>query len=377
MRHRIAVVVPGGVGKDQNIPSLVQLLYRLSVAHVLYLYSFSPGELHPLLARQEVIYCVPPKWSQRMKIFSVIYFFFKLHKDQWAHSFSLLHCFWISPAGLTALAVNVFLRLPIVLSLPGGDTVHIPSIQYGSMKSQLHRLLIRWCCRRADYVVLLTQYQEAIALKNGIHPQNTRIIPFGVDTSQFTYQPKQLSAPLQLISIGSINRVKDVFMQIKTFTLLLQQMDCHFMIVGPDILNGKAYEFAKSLNVAHMIQWKGQCSHSEIPYLLHESHLLLHTAWYEAEGVVIREAFSAGTVVVGTRVGLLAEIDPTKECTVDTHNPDHLTKIILNIIRDPKLYKQLQETNRQYAEQCTIDWTAAEYKKLYRELFRKESGNNG
>ncbi len=373
MKPHIAVVVPGGVGKEQNIPSLVQLLYRLSTSHIIHLYSFSSQNLHPLLVDQKIIHIIPLEWCQRRRLFSTIYFFFKLLKDQRKHSFSLFHCFWVSPAGWTAFCANIFLRLPLVLTLPGGDTVYLPSVDYGGMRSPLYRLLIRWCCHTADQVVILTRYQEIIMRVNGIHPKQIQIIPYGVDTNQFYFQPKQISTPLQLISIGSINRVKDVFMQIRTFASLRDRIDCTLIIVGPDLMQGEVKKFAESLNIADVIEWKGQCKHSEIPSLLHTSHFLLHTSRYEAEAVVIMEAFSTGTMVAGTRVGLLADCDTNGEYSVDNNDPDLLAEKILSIVHNPQQYRSLQEKNRKYAEQYTIDWTAVQYERMYKELIPTSS----
>jgi glycosyltransferase involved in cell wall biosynthesis len=368
MKHRLAVVVPGGVGRSHFIPSLVQLLDRLSASYSLSIYSFSPDELHPLLAGQGIEHSVPPKWFLRHKILSLIYFYFKIQRDHWVHPFSLLQAFWVIPSGLTVMAVNVLLRLPVVLSLPGGDTVRLPSIHYGGMKSELFRRLIRRCCMSADSVVMLTRFQEAAALMHGVVPAKVRIVPYGVDTAQFSFRPKPLSYPLQLISIGSINRVKNIFLQIDTLALLRREIDCRLTVVGKDIIHGQAHAHAEALNVGHLIQWAGNSAHDEIPSLLHESHVLLHTAWYEAEGVVMMEAFAAGTVVAVVRVGLLAEIDAEGECSVDQYDASALCEKILGLVRNPARFAQIQARNRQHAEHYTIDRTAAEYRKLYEEL---------
>jgi glycosyltransferase involved in cell wall biosynthesis len=365
MKPHVAMIVPGGVGKDQNIPSLVQLIYRLSTSYIIHLYSFSSEELHPLLVGQKIVYIAS---FHKRRLFSMIYFFFTILKDHRDFNFSLIQSFWISPAGWLAFCAKMYLGVPFVITLPGGDTVYLPSIHYGGMRSLLHRQLIQWCCHNADQVVVLSQFQKFIMRMNDIRSKKIHIIPYGVDTAQFHFQPKQISTPLRLISIGSINRVKDVSLQIQTVTSLRRHIDCTLMIVGPDLMNGENQKLAKQLHVTDVIEWKGQTKHSDIPSLLQSAHILLHSSRYDAEAVVIMEAFSAGTVVVGTRVGLLADRDSDGEYTVDTSDADILAEKILSIVQNPKQYRSLQEKNRRYAEQYTIDWTAAQYDQMYQEL---------
>jgi glycosyltransferase involved in cell wall biosynthesis len=373
MNSPIAMIVPGGVGVEHNIPSLVQLIHRLSLSRIIYLYSFSPLQLHPALDTENVVHIIPNAWCQKNHYISMIYIVFKIVFDYRAHSFSLIHCHWISPAGLTGIFANYFLKLPLVLTLPGGDTVYIPSIDYGGMRSPLSRFLIRWCCHHADSVVILSQFQQLIMKTNGIQPINLRMIPYGVDMTQFGFRPKQITYPLQLISIGNINRVKNIFLQLKTLDLLLKHIDCRLTIVGPDLMDGEIQTAAESLKIADRIEWKGQTDHSEIPELLHSSHIALHTAHYDAEAVVLMEAFAAGTVAVGMRVGLLADCDDDKNCTIDNSDHDLLAEKILRIIRDPRLYESLQARNRTFAEQHTIDWTVSQYEMVYGELLKGKS----
>jgi glycosyltransferase involved in cell wall biosynthesis len=271
------------------------------------------------------------------------------------------------------MAAAMFLRIRHVLSLPGGDTVWLPAIGYGGLTSALRRRLVRSCCAAADEVIVLTEYQKQHAAQNGLPLSRAVVIPFGVDTSEFAFQPMQFSLPLRLISIGSLNRVKNIFLQIEAYAILRRSVDCQFTIVGEDVNSGEARKFADSLHVGRLIQWMGHCAHTEIAGFLHNAHMLMHTALYEAEGVVIMEAFSAGTIVAGTRVGLLAETDSDGRCTIDGNDPALLAEKILTLWRDGQLTARLRETNRRYAERTSIDWTAGKYAELYSEVIRTDA----
>jgi glycosyltransferase involved in cell wall biosynthesis len=366
--NRIAIFVPGGVGEDHYIPSLVQLLDRVSESVAIHLYSFSPVELHPDLARRGISCTIPSPWFHHYKFLSIAFMLLQVLRNHRAQPFTALQAFWVFPAGVAAVLAKIIFRLPLVLTLPGGDTVHLPAIHYGGMKSPIHRALVRWCCNLADHVVMLTRNQETIARANGVNFKRMSIIPYGVDTEQFSFQPRELSLPLRLISIGSLNEVKDVFTQLETFALLCREIDCRFVIVGEDLLHGRARAIAVSLGVADFVEWKGRCTHAELPALLHDAHVMMHTAWYEAEGVVLLEACAAGTVIAGTRVGLLTDLDAGGACTVDMHDPPQIAKKILDLISDSVRFTFIQNKNRHFAEQHPIDRTAAEYASIYEQL---------
>ena len=368
MERRIAVIIPGGVQREQNIPALVGLLSELSKSNNIHLYSFSDGALHPSLERPEVHREVPPKMLQWSNLLSLTYFFFKIQTDHSRYAFSMLHSFWIHPAGLTGLIANMILKIPFVLTLPGGDTVYLKTIKYGGMRSPFHRAVIRWCCRRVDRVTILSRYQESIMKTNRVCPKITAIIPFGVDIKEFPYRPKELSFPLRLVSVGDINRVKDIFLQIETMSILRRTVDCRLTIVGTDQLKGMTREYARALGVDEFMDWAGGRPHSEIPAILQSCQFLLHTSMYDAQAVVVMEAFATGTAVVGTRVGTLSDMEGHEAFTVSERDPSLLAEKILQLIGNPEKIDSIRKNNRTYAKEHSIEWTAAQFQKLYQEM---------
>ncbi len=371
MKKQIAIIVPGGIGIEHHIPSLLHLLHELSSSYTLHLYSLSCTDLHPLLQHPDIHYTSPAGIFSKNRTLSVIFIFCKIGFDQLKKHFDVIHGFWILPAGFIAAIIGKLFRLPTVITIPGGDIVRIPRIQYGGMKTPLHRSMIRWCCRSAEKIIVLTHFQHEIMRRNKITARDISIIPYGVDIKQYGFRPRPISSPLNIVSIGNINEVKDVFTQIQTVALLSRTIDCRLTIVGPDILNGKTQAYAKELNIIDKIQWIGKQKYSEIPALLQSSHLLLHTSLYDAQAVVIMEAFASGTMVVGTRVGLLADTDTENSHSAEPENAKALAEIILALINNPMQRQTMQKRNREYAERFNNSWTASEYRNVYQKVIDK------
>jgi hypothetical protein len=99
----IAIVVPGGIEIDDNIPSLINLLYRLSEFYHLHIYSFSQNTPHPMLLSRQCSFLFPPKILEKNKLLTFMYFLWRIGVDHRKAKFSAVHGFWIFPQGLTAV----------------------------------------------------------------------------------------------------------------------------------------------------------------------------------------------------------------------------------------------------------------------------------
>ena len=368
-KPRIAILVPGGIGKDDNIPSLLDLICRIAVSYDVSIYSLSRLTPHPLLTSNLCSISFAPDVFGRHNFLKAVYFLWRIRRDHAQKKFSIVQGFWVKSQGIVAVLAGKLMRIPSVVSLLGGDAVYLPSIRYGGLRNGFHRKIIQWCVCQADRVSVLTNFQQRTMGANGVMCKYLSIIPFGVDTSKFIFQPRTLSEPIRFSFIGNLNKVKDPFTLIKVFSLLVRKINCTLTVVGPDILNGQAYEFAGTLGINDKIQWRGKVPHDAIPSILQETNFLLLTSLFEGEAVVVMEAFASGAVVVGTNVGMLADIGDDR-VLVMPGDADGLAEKIEKLIAQPLVIREMQSANRALAEKYTAEWTWSEYKKLYEELLK-------
>ena len=368
---RIALLVPGGVGENDNIPALLDLLCRLGEYYDMSIYSFSKLAIHPGLAARTCTVTFAPALIEASSVLKSLYFLWRIRKDSVRKKFGLVHGFWAMPQGATAVLAGKLLGAPSIVSLLGGDVVYLPTIAYGSMKSFIHRIVVRWTVKTADRATVLTDYQSRVMKSNRISSASLFIIPFGADTAKFAFQSRDIAATPRFGFIGNLNRVKDPYMLISTFSLLARKLDCSLTVVGPDILSGRAQEYARSLGVHDRIQWMGKVPHELIPSLLNSFDFLLLTSRYEGEGVVVMEAFASGVLVAGTRVGLLADAGD-ESITVDPGDAEGLAEKILQLIREPARVHAMRVRNRQTSEEWRAERTSAEFRKLYEGLMQKK-----
>lgn len=370
-RTRIAILVAGGIGIDDNIPSLLDILRRLSVECDLSIYSFSRLTSHPALVESNCSTTYPPAILENNSLLKILFFLWRIRKDHAQRAFSATHGFWIISQGITAVLAARMLRIPSIVSLLGGDVVYLPTIDYGSMRTFAHKKLITWCIKNADRVTVLTRFQQQVMKTNAIPREDVSVIPFGVDITQFSFRPHTTSGCLEFIFVGNLNRVKDPYTAIRTYSHLNKNRDCHLTVVGSDTLAGGVQEYARTLNVYERITWKGKVRHETIPSLLHSSDFLLLTSLFEGESVVVMEAFASGVIVAGTRVGLLADVGDD-DVTVESGDAAGLAEKIERLISQPERLQEMRVKNRKLAEHYSIEWTCSEYGRVYKEVVKKE-----
>ena len=96
MTHKpaIAIIVPGGIGIDDNIPVLLELLCRIAELFDVTIYSSSNLETHPSLTSSQCMVIYAPS-KIKSGFLKALFFIWKIRKDHATKQFVLIQGFWI------------------------------------------------------------------------------------------------------------------------------------------------------------------------------------------------------------------------------------------------------------------------------------------
>jgi glycosyltransferase involved in cell wall biosynthesis len=158
------------------------------------------------------------------------------------------------------------------------------------------------------------------------------------------------------------------------FALLSKSVETRLRFIGPDYADGRIHQLARTMGVADRIEFLGRLEHRDLPRHYQWAHLLLHTSYYEGQGLVIAEAAASGAIPCGSRVGLLADLDGSCTVTTPSGNVEELAKMVLDLLHDDGRMAQLRENGRNWAEKHDIEWTVSRFAELYRELVPEIGG---
>ena len=370
---RIALVVPGGVDESAEvrvIPALLWLIERLSRAHEVHVFAldqYPERRDYPLLGAS--VHNLGSLGSRGAKRFWLRLLALRSGFRQFG-PFDVVHAFWAAPTGtLAALALGAA-RTPLIVTLAGGELAKVPEIRYGAQVAWRSRAQVTLALRRATRVTCATGFMTRLARANGVEPL---LIPLGVDRRDFSGDRDSALAdsgrPYRLLSVGSLNQVKNHAMLLKAVRRVLhEEPDTRMDIVGEDILDGQVQQFARELGVDANVRFHGFLRSHDLVPLYRRAHLLVHTSWHEAGQLVALEAAMTGLPCVGTAVGYVDDWHSASGLTVVPDDDAGLAQLILRLLRDPARRAELASAAREFAWHHDADYTVNAFMALYAEV---------
>jgi glycosyltransferase involved in cell wall biosynthesis len=370
---RIALFAPGGIAPADSylhIPALSQFVELLSTHCAVVVYSFageSMFDTHAVLGEARVNY-LSVEWNAPW-VWRVSALVGAFRKDHSREKFDIIHGLWGSPAGVAAIISGKLANVPSVVSFLGGESADVPALRYGQLHNWKGRRLIRWVAGNASCIHLLTRFQAFQLHSRGIGFHHSVIIPFGTNTSLFTPNNRALpQAPYRLLHVGNLTEVKDQRTLLRSFQRITRRVPASLRIIGRDYLNGGLDRLIQELGLSSMVTCLGYIPHSEMKNHYHWADLLLHTSVHESEGVVVVEAMASGLPVVGTKVGLLHDLNGQCAVTVKPGDDSGLAEEALSLLRSPDRLTAIRLNGWEWAAANTMSHTVHRMLEVYEEI---------
>ncbi len=305
---KVGLVLPGFSANERDwcIPALldfVRVLARQAEVHVFTLrwpnqpakYAVYGASVHALGGARRLGPRVVGLWARAVAAIAA---------EHRRGAFDVLHAFWVDEPGWVAAWAGRRLRVPVVLSLAGGELARLPDIRYGLQLLPGRRRLLRWALRQAAAVTAGSRFLCDLARRDNLAPE-VRLAPLGVDTRLFAPPAAPAGTPPTLLSVGSLVPVKDHALLLRVFRrVLAEQPEARLHIAGDGPLRAELQAAAADLPVSFL----GAVDHGALPAVYARASLLVQTSRYEAQGLAVLEAGACGLAPAGTAVGVLPEI---------------------------------------------------------------------
>lgn len=357
-KRRIAIWMHGGLGggyHGQGIPVISNLIQDLAASLDVAVYSMLPPskEYEPtgfkFYSPPRIIRPVFLRW-----IFLITKFLF----NHLFNRYTILYAFWGYPAGRMVTSMGKFLQLPSVIHLQGGDSVYLPSIQYGSLAPSRRDAIIRYY-QQCTRLIALTEFQTKRVRSQGVS-RSIDVIPFGVDRSMFRLINKEplRNRLLRCLHVANLIPVKNQEVLLDIFEVLQSIVQCELRVVGLDHLNGQLESSCKRRGIDDKVWFVGQQTQQEVAGHYAWADMLLHTSLYEGQAVVIGEAWASGCLVAGTPVGLMADVGSQAAVILSGTDPMRDAMTIYDTVRDDARRSALIEGGQRWVEEHTRQWTA-------------------
>jgi len=268
-----------------------------------------------------------------------------LHERWRAERPDVVHALrWTS--GLASLAAARDLRIPVVQSFDSLGVAerrhHVTSGDAVPERMRLEPAI----GRSANAVVAGSSDEESDLTRLGVPRRSIRIVPWGVDTEEFTPEGPvaDRGARPRLVTVADLH-------DLDALGVLLRAMSkvpgAELVVAGgpareqlrDDLGFRRLAKLADTLGVSGQVQFAGHVGRDALPPLLRSADLMVSVSDYDPSGLTALQAMACGTPVIASAVGshVDAVVDGTTGILVPPGRPALLAQRIRQLLAHPML----------------------------------------
>jgi glycosyltransferase involved in cell wall biosynthesis len=198
------------------------------------------------------------------------------------------------------------------------------------------------------------------------------MLPIGVDEKRFTPGKGRndlLAGGRKLLHVGSLVPVKDQPTLLRAFARVREAFpDACLHLVGDGPREAALRELVSALSVEDHVVFHGSVPHHELPAYYRSADLAVMSSLHEGQEWVTQEAAACGRTTVGTKVGVMADLEPATT-TVAPRDHIALSRAVVDALSDPRrLHQRHLDARRLVVERYSLSRTTAALTSLYDEL---------
>jgi len=365
---RVGLVVPGfsAAPDDWCIPALRHLARRLAVTdHLRVIALRYPYRADRYTLESFEVVSLGGGLRRRAATLGLWRTAFELLvREHHRQPFDVLHAFWATESGCLAALAGRRLRVPVLVSLAGGELVRLDDIGYGDQRLAWERLKIATALRLATGVSAGSQQLAQRAQRRS--RRRVRRLPLGVDTRLF-HPVGPAPRAGQLVHVGALVPVKDQALLLRAFALLRQHRpEARLDLVGAGPLRRTLEVLAGELGVEGSVRFVGQVEHGHLAACYAAAAACVVTSRHEAQCMAALEAAACGRPSVGTPVGVLPELAPTAATLAPGREPRALAAALAAALEDAAASGAAAQARVEHG--WSLDGCTAAFRAAYAEL---------
>lgn len=263
-------------------------------------------------------------------------------------------------------------RRPMAVTVHGIASRWVDNVRSNSQEA-IWRFRVKNAIRHADRVITVSNSSSNdIQEMFGIHEDQIRVIPHGIDHHKFT-NIESLSAPVKellpreyALYLGNIEPRKNLLQLIEAFqSPEIKSLNIPLVIAGKPAWNFR--ETMAAIEEASNVIYLGFVSDTDRTALMQKCSVFLFPSLYEGFGFPVLEALTAGAVVAASRRGSLAEVSgPSLE--LDLTTIDSLSASVHSSLTDSKMRARCIRDGLEWASNFSWDASVSAHIEVYGEL---------
>ena len=275
--------------------------------------------------------------------------------------FDALHAYFLTQAGFVATYAGKYLNIPSVVSIRGND-IERAAFDPAKFSHTMYAL------QNANAVT--TNATELVKKAQTFVDREIILIPNGIDAEHFKPMPLDSGNSLPLLReqvlgaeaisqvqnsvigfVGELREKKGLKTLLSAYSEVNKQHSITLMIVGV-VRDGDDRKYLKEHLETHpgdRIYITGVITHSGLPAYYSMIDVFVHPSLRDGMPNAVLEAMACERAVVATGVGGVADVIKDREngSIVPVNDVRSLSNVILELLNDPDLRKQLGQSARE------------------------------
>lgn len=268
---------------------------------------------------------------------------------------------------LESVVANVLLRRPLVMKVVGDlawersvllGRVHdtfdaFQQRSYGARVEALRRLRA-WWIRRADRVIVHSQWMAGWVERWGVPASRLQVIPNGVELPEaLTPATLPLPTPVTLVTAARLTRWKGID---ELIAVVAGQRDLGLMVVGDGPDRAALEQAAREAGAVDRVFFAGRRSREDTLCIMASCDIFVLNSTWEGMPHAVLDAMVLGMPLIATAVGGVPEAVTGGESglLIPPSDPDALRKALKRLISSPGERARLAAGARRAARRFTV-----------------------
>jgi len=288
---------------------------------------------------------------QKLKLFPLI--FFQLLNGmflQIKYRYDVIHCHWLLPQGLIGLVIAKIFKLPIIVTIHGGDVFRL--------NGWLFKVIKRLVVSNVSFITVNSSATKKAVNTLVQNQKNIQLIPMGVSAPVAVSEDRKSEirekyavgeGPL-LLFLGRLVEEKGVGDFLHAVKILVQQnISVKALIVGEGQDRDRFENLSKSLELENVVKFVGGVPPARVYDYYSAADIFIGPSkisddgWIEGQGLTFIEAMFSGTPVVATDLGGIADTITNLETGVLVPGscPEKIADAVKMLLQDKSLYESI------------------------------------
>jgi len=279
------------------------------------------------------------------------------------------------PSGLPAAFLAKIFKIPLVLTLIGGD-IYDPSKGISPHRHAIMRWTIRRIMHCADRLTAISHDTKERAIRYYQAGEGIEVIPLGfVPPIEPSLEVKKEEnevlgeKPLRFATIGRLVPRKGYFDLLRSFAQI-NDKNAVLDIMGDGPLLLEMKEEISKLGINERVVLHGRVSDQKKYEILKQADIYVSASHHEGFGICFLEAMYAGLPIIAPNIGGQSDflVLGRNALIVAVSDLEKITKAMNQLVEDTELRKAIGENNKRDVEKYLIQNTAKSYELIFEDI---------